>query len=131
MPPDRLHDRWSRHAPGRVRDRRRPGHRRGHISFGGYLDRSDPEQELIYQAYIDAVAYARSKGTIIVASAGNEHLRIGAGGRVLSHGPTVTPGTAPEDFQDLLASTRPGRDPRRGRRVLDQPGGRPVLARGR
>jgi lantibiotic leader peptide-processing serine protease len=72
------------------------------ISFGGYLDRSDPEQELIYQAYIDAVAYARGKGTIIVAAAGNEHLRIGAGGRVLSHGPTVTPGTAPEDFQDLF-----------------------------
>jgi lantibiotic leader peptide-processing serine protease len=72
------------------------------ISFGGYLDRSDPEQELIYQAFIDAVAYARGKGTIIVAAAGNEHLRIGAGGRVLSHGPTVTPGTAPEDFQDLF-----------------------------
>ena len=72
------------------------------ISFGGYLDRSDPEQELIYQAFIDAVAYARGKGTIIVAAAGNEHLRIGAGGRVISHGPTVTPGTAPEDFQDLF-----------------------------
>jgi subtilisin family serine protease len=72
------------------------------ISFGGYLDRSDPEQELIYQAYIDAVAYARSKGTIIVAAAGNEHLRIGAGGRVVSHGPLTTPGTAPEDFQDYF-----------------------------
>jgi subtilisin family serine protease len=72
------------------------------ISFGGYLDRSDPEQELIYQAYVDAVAYARSKGTLIVAAAGNEHLRIGAGGLVLSHGPTVTPGTAPEDFDDLI-----------------------------
>jgi subtilisin family serine protease len=72
------------------------------ISFGGYLDRSDPEQELIYQAFIDAVAYARSKGTIIVAAAGNEHLRIGAGGQVLSHGPTVTPGTPPEDFDDLI-----------------------------
>ena len=72
------------------------------ISFGGYLDRSDPEQELIYQALVDAVAYARSKGTIIVAAAGNEHLRIGAGGRVLSHGPTVTPGTDPADFQDLF-----------------------------
>jgi subtilisin family serine protease len=72
------------------------------ISFGGYLDRSDPEQELVYQAYVDAVAYARSKGTIIVAAAGNESLRIGAGGRVLSHGPTVLPGTPPEDFQDLF-----------------------------
>jgi lantibiotic leader peptide-processing serine protease len=72
------------------------------ISFGGYLDRADPEQELIYQAYVDTVAYARAKGTTIVAAAGNEHLRIGAGGEVLSHGPTVTPGTPPEDFDDLF-----------------------------
>jgi lantibiotic leader peptide-processing serine protease len=72
------------------------------ISFGGYMDRADPENELIYQAYVDAVAYARSKGTIIVAAAGNEHLRIGAGGRVISHGPTVTPGTDPDDFEDLF-----------------------------
>jgi len=72
------------------------------ISFGGYTDRADPEQELIYQAYVDAVRFARSKGTLIVASAGNESLRIGAGGRVLSHGPTVTPGTPPEEFQDFF-----------------------------
>jgi len=71
------------------------------ISFGGYLDRSDPEQELIYQAYIDAVRYARSKGTVIVASAGNEHLRIGAGGRVISHGPLTTPGDPFQDFFGL------------------------------
>jgi hypothetical protein len=76
------------------------------ISFGGYLDRSDPEAELIYQAYVDAVAYARSKGTIIVAAAGNEHLRIGAGGRVLSHGPTVTPGTDRPTSRTSSASTR-------------------------
>ena len=62
------------------------------ISFGGYLDRSDPEQELIYQAYVDAVAHARSKGTVIVAAAGNESARIGAGGLVLSHGTLTTPG---------------------------------------
>src|SRR5215218_298189 len=72
------------------------------ISFGGYADRSNPDDELIYQAYIDAVAYARSKGTIIVAAAGNEHLRIGAGGRVISHGPLTTPGTDPADFQDYF-----------------------------
>src|SRR5215212_4335189 len=71
-----------------------------HISFVGYMDRSDPEQELIYQAYIDAVAYARSKGTIIVASAGNEHVRVGAGGRVLSHGQLSTPGDTAEDWPD-------------------------------
>jgi subtilisin family serine protease len=72
------------------------------ISFGGYLDRSDPQQDLIYQAYVDAVRYARSKGTVIVASAGNEHLRIGAGGRVISHGPLTTPGTDPADFLDYF-----------------------------
>jgi lantibiotic leader peptide-processing serine protease len=72
------------------------------ISFGGYADRSNPDDELLYQTYIDAVAYARSKGTIIVAAAGNEHLRIGAGGRVISHGPLTTPGTAPADFQDYF-----------------------------
>jgi subtilisin family serine protease len=72
------------------------------ISFGGYLDRSDPEQELIYQAYIDAVRYARGKGTIIVASAGNEHVRVGRGGRVLSHGQLSTPGDPAEDWPDLF-----------------------------
>ena len=70
------------------------------ISFGGFTDISTPEGAQIYQAYIDAVAYARSKGTIIVASAGNDHVRVGAGGRILSHGATTTPGTPPEDFID-------------------------------
>jgi subtilisin family serine protease len=72
------------------------------ISFGGYLDRSDPEQDAIYQAYVDTVADARSKGTTIVASAGNDHVRVGAGGRVISHGPLTTPGTAPADFVDYF-----------------------------
>jgi hypothetical protein len=67
------------------------------ISFGGYLDRSDPDQDAIYQAYVDAVSYARSKGTVIVAAAGNEHLRIGTGGQVISHGPLTIPG---DPFQD-------------------------------
>src|SRR4029077_10398867 len=56
------------------------------ISFGGYLDRSDPEQELVYQQYVAVVQYARAHGTTIVAASGNEHVRIGAGGLVLSHG---------------------------------------------
>jgi lantibiotic leader peptide-processing serine protease len=72
------------------------------ISFGGYTDRSDPEQELIYQAYVDAVRFARGKGTVIAAAAGNEHVRIGGGGRVISHGPSTAPGTAPADFQDFF-----------------------------
>jgi lantibiotic leader peptide-processing serine protease len=71
------------------------------ISFGGYSDLTDPEQAAIYQAYVDTVAYARGKGTAIVASAGNEHVRVGAGGRVLSHGPTVTPAEEPV-FNDIF-----------------------------
>jgi subtilisin family serine protease len=72
------------------------------ISFGGYLDRSDPEQEVLYQAYVDAVAYARSRGTLIVASAGNEHVRVGAGGRVISHGGPNTPGDPAGEGVDLF-----------------------------
>ena len=67
------------------------------ISFGGYLDRSDPDEDAIYDLYVQAVKFARSKGTVIVAAAGNEHLRLGAGGKVLSHGPLATPG---EEFFD-------------------------------
>jgi subtilisin family serine protease len=69
------------------------------ISFGGYLDRSDPEQEPIYQLYVDSVRYGMKKGTTYVAAAGNEHVRIGAGGRVISHGPLTAPG---QPFDDLF-----------------------------
>ena len=62
------------------------------ISFGGYLDRSDPSQSAIYRAYQDAVSYAKGKGTTIVAAAGNEHARVGTGGRVTTHGTLTIPG---------------------------------------
>jgi subtilisin family serine protease len=62
------------------------------ISFGGYLDRSDINQDLIYRTYVAAVEYARNHGTVIAAAAGNEHTRVGAGGRVLTHGTLTTPG---------------------------------------
>jgi subtilisin family serine protease len=62
------------------------------ISFGGYLDRSDPDQDETYKQYVAAVRYARNHGTTIVAAAGNEHARIGAGGLVLSHGSLTLPG---------------------------------------
>jgi lantibiotic leader peptide-processing serine protease len=71
------------------------------ISFGGYLDRSDPDQELVYQQFIAAVQYARAHGTTIVAAAGNEHVRIGAGGLVLSHGSLTTPGDPVSDLFGL------------------------------
>jgi hypothetical protein len=75
------------------------------ISFGGYLDRSDPDQNTIYKQYVAAVKYAKKAGTTIVAAAGNEHVRVGAGGKVLSHGQLTTPGAtaggAGTDFPDL------------------------------
>jgi lantibiotic leader peptide-processing serine protease len=64
------------------------------ISFGGYLDLTQPDQAVIYQQYVKTVAYAMRKGTLIVAAAGNEHVRVGAGGKVLSHGSLTTPGAA-------------------------------------
>jgi subtilisin family serine protease len=68
------------------------------ISFGGYLDRSDPDQDLIYSQYVATVKYARQHGTTIVAAAGNEHVRVGAGGLVLSHGSLTTPGDPLVDY---------------------------------
>jgi hypothetical protein len=68
------------------------------ISFGGYLNRHNPDEETIYQAYVAAVDYARRHGTVIAAAAGNESRRIGAGGQVLSHG-TLTPPGSPVDDQ--------------------------------
>jgi subtilisin family serine protease len=70
------------------------------ISFGGYLDKSDPDQALILKQYQQVVKYANEKGTTIIAAAGNEHLRINGNGKVVSHGPLTTPGTAPADFVD-------------------------------
>lgn len=61
------------------------------ISFGGYLDRSDPSQDLIWNEYVDAVTFAHDQGTTIVAAAGNEHAQIGTDGLVLSHGILTSP----------------------------------------
>jgi subtilisin family serine protease len=71
------------------------------ISFGGYLDRTDPDQDLAYTQYVAAVRYARQHGTTIVAAAGNEHVRVGPGGLVLSHGSLTLPGDPLVDFFGL------------------------------
>jgi len=71
------------------------------ISFGGYLDRTDPDQNLMYQQYVKTVKYAMQKGTLIVAAAGNEHVRVGADGRVLSHGSETVPGDAVADYYGM------------------------------
>lgn len=56
------------------------------ISFGGFGD--NPR---VRQHYVDAVTYARERGMVIVGSAGNDHTRIGTGGKVISHGTLTTP----------------------------------------
>jgi len=55
------------------------------ISLSKYLDRTDPEQNLIYSLYQSAVAYAVARGTVVVAPAGDDHTRIGTGGQVIRH----------------------------------------------
>ena len=72
------------------------------ISFGGYLDLSDPSQALIWGQYIQVVQKLRDQGTVVVAAAGNEHLQIGPAGLVTSHGPETAPGTPPQNFQDFF-----------------------------
>jgi len=68
------------------------------ISFGGYLDKRDPDQALILKQYEQVVNYANKKGTAIVAAAGNEHVRVNGNGKVVTHGPLTAPGTTPADF---------------------------------
>jgi len=70
------------------------------ISFGGYLDRSDPFQDAIYDLYGEVVKYATRLGTTIAASAGNDHTRIGKGGKVMSHGILSLP-PGGDDFYGL------------------------------
>ncbi|MCC6381329.1 MAG: S8 family serine peptidase [Dehalococcoidia bacterium] len=71
------------------------------ISFGGYLDLSDPDQATAYTIYSIITMFAQLKGTIIVAAAGNEHVRVGPGGRVLSHGSLTAPGGGFSDLYGL------------------------------
>jgi subtilisin family serine protease len=72
------------------------------ISFGGYLDLSQPDQALIWGQYNQVVQRLRDQGTVVVAASGNEHLQIGTAGQVTSHGPETTPGTTPKQFQDFF-----------------------------
>lgn len=61
------------------------------ISFGGYLDRTDFDQNQIWRQYEAAVKYATKKGTVLAVSAGNDHTRIGTSGQVISHGALSAP----------------------------------------
>ncbi len=44
------------------------------MSLGGYLNLTDPNDRAIYLAFMKAVLYARMKGCLVVAAAGNEGL---------------------------------------------------------
>ena len=81
------------------------------ISFGGYSDLGDPESALLWTQMLEAVEYARQRGTVIVAAAGNEHVRIGTAGLVMSHGPTGHPGHDPGGVRGGRC-LRPVRSPR-------------------
>jgi Subtilase family len=70
------------------------------VALGNYLDRSKPAEKAIYDLYGWTVKYATARGTTIVAAAGNEHARIGTGGKVLSHGVLSFP-PGGEDFIGL------------------------------
>jgi lantibiotic leader peptide-processing serine protease len=71
------------------------------ISFGGYLDRREPGGSLLYHLYVAAVRYAQDHGTVIAAAAGNEHVRVGNNGQVLSHGQLHAPGASGRDLFGL------------------------------
>ncbi len=88
------------------------------ISFGGYTDLTKPDEALVYQQYVKTVAYAMRKGTLIVAASGNEHVRVGAGGKVLSHGSLTTPGDDGPRRLRLVRDT--GRDSGRDRCLCDR-----------
>jgi subtilisin family serine protease len=62
------------------------------ISFGGFQSRANPEGEFVWQQYREVVRYANAKGTMIVASAGNDHVEVGKHGKVKSHGTLTNPG---------------------------------------
>ena len=74
------------------------------ISFGGFTDRSDPAQDATFKLYQDVAQYALTNGTTIVASAGNDHVRVAKGGKVLSHGFLTTPGDEHVDPFGLYTS---------------------------
>ena len=84
------------------------------LSFGGYLDPSDPDDADVYELLSDVVSYCKANGVALFAAAGNEHVRIDrvnmmidgeplAGVGRVTNGPdgiaTVTPGSpSPADY---------------------------------
>jgi len=78
------------------------------ISFGGYSDSKDPYQKATLDLYKAVVAYARKMGTVIVSSAGNDHVRIDASGKVSSHGILMSTGNSTADDYFGLYETPAG-----------------------
>ena len=94
--------------PGRVPVRRRPRHRRREhlVRRLPRPQRSRPGRDL-RSSTSHVVKYAKSKGTMIVAAAGNEHVRVGAGGKVRQPRPADDARHDAGRLQDCSACTRP------------------------
>ncbi|HEY1298246.1 MAG TPA: S8 family serine peptidase, partial [Chloroflexota bacterium] len=74
------------------------------VSLGGYLDRTDPDQDTLWRIYRRVIQRARNKGTIITAASGNEHLRVDSDGKVTSHGSLTIPGDPLADYFGQFAA---------------------------
>jgi len=61
------------------------------FSFSEYLDPADPGEKALYGRYVAAVKYALGQGTMVVAALGDDHARVGKGGKVVSHGILTEP----------------------------------------
>ena len=96
-------------------------------SITGYLDPNDPADAQTYVLFDDVVRYCRERGVVIVAAAGNEHVRVDRvtmtiGGRMLTDVGRVSTST------DGIATTFPGSDSLERsdlRGAVELPGGLP------
>jgi subtilisin family serine protease len=70
------------------------------------------EDPIIWQAYQSVGNYLISHGTLVVAAAGNDHVRLDASGTVVSHGTLALNSTTNDPFNDLFGLTEvPGGAP--------------------
>jgi subtilisin family serine protease len=70
------------------------------------------DDPIIWQAYQSVGNYLISHGTLVVAAAGNDHVRLDASGTVVSHGTLALNSTTNDPFNDLFGLTEvPGGAP--------------------
>lgn len=71
------------------------------LSFGGFIDISDPGGYASQQMAINAVKYAYAHGTAVAHSAGNDSTRLDQNGMVTSYAAATVPGDPLEVVQGL------------------------------